>query len=68
MQAKDSVIMKPGKRYLANHCSNLEYKGTFMFLGQVNTGVSSLRALSISQVLCLHLGADWLLQASCPGK
>lgn len=32
--------MKPGKGYLANHCSNLEYRGTFMVLGQENSGAS----------------------------
>ena len=32
--------MKPGKGYSANHCSHLEYRGTFMVLGQENTGAS----------------------------
>lgn len=33
--------MKPGKGYLANHCSNLEYRGTFMVPGQEeNSGAS----------------------------
>lgn len=44
--------MKPGKGYSANHCSNLEYRETFMVLGQENTGASVTEtALSMSQVL-----------------
>lgn len=44
--------MKPGKGYSANHCSNLEYRGIFMVLGQENTGASVIEtALSMSQVL-----------------
>ena len=61
MQAKDSVIMKPGKGHLANHCSNLEYRGTFMVLGQEEDSGASVidkERLQYSQLCVCLLGAD----------
>ena len=49
--------MKPGKGSLANHCPNLEYRGTFMLLRLENSGIAPERG--VPPRLCFHpLGAN----------
>lgn len=49
--------MKPGKGSLANHCPNLEYRGTFMLRRLENFVITPERGVPPRR--CFHpLGAD----------
>lgn len=55
--------MKPGKGSLANHCSNLEYRGTFMLLRLENSVIAPERRVPPRR--CFHpLGAGLVPKGS----